>query len=245
MECHYYDEEEELRRAIGESLQEAVPISYKSKLDSLYEELQRSAKRARHTYEVSENSRYNTRDDTTNLCQVHIVSTLLVFVTASTLAALYRTSKYMGLLIERSIKTRPITSLRVESYALFSDLHKRESLGPLFTQIVKTLNTVRFKVRHSKTFPSVDKTLFAQPVMSHLILNVTHMDDMRWYMKYFNELFSGMKKVTVYHEMDHTGLHSTTLIYYRNAYAVSDRNRLYEYPVSDMDGALFNALTNV
>lgn len=233
------DADSDLNFAIRESIK---LVTQRSKLDTFYVELQGSTKRARLTRQAEENYRYNETSRET-LCNKDIYTHLLKYVGMSSLAALYSTSRRSMHLIEEAITRCPIKSLYVDSVKGFKiAAQPGKYKGTLFESIARSVTSIRFRIREAGQVKSSDFLgNVIGPSIKYLYLNVSHICDLEWFLMSYCSVIGYKGNLRVYHELDYNGPHSSYVVY---NYGDSLHGDDFRLPVKDLDGSLFNALTN-
>lgn len=197
------DEEEldpDFQRAVEESIRVDQSRNMREvALNELYLEMCQNAKQARQRFNAVENQKYNEASPT--LLSVDLIlARLLKYVTLTTLAHLYSTSKAMSLLIDRVTKRFPITSICVESLTSFLWILKPHMhSGSLFLRMTETVHTIRFKIRH-KTGSALSPTLYKKdydPNIKCIILSIISQRELDW----FNaSVHTDRLRLVLYHE---------------------------------------------
>ena len=237
--------DEDLFIAIANSLKDVddsnlnYALRESKKFDTFCAELQGSAKRSRQTNQAVENYRYNETSRET-LCNKNIYAHLLKYVSMSSLAALYRTSRRSKELIEDATTRHPIKSLYVDSVKGFKIAARPDKYqGTLFKKIARSLNTLRFRIREAGAvnFACILENVVGSSI-THIYINVAHISDVEWFtMSYcYEEGYRGYFRV--YHEMDYKVPCSSYIVYSYGDWET------YREPVRDHNGSLFNALTD-
>ena len=227
------DEDGQLQRAIEASMRQ-------SQLEQLYMEMRANATQTCQKSKARENHAYNLNHNALLSTEL-ILLRLLKHITMSTMSRLYRVSRTMGVLMDRLILQHPITSLRVESSRSFLAAQQPPSYkGPLFTQIAKTVHTLRFKIRRPDLPQIIYKANGFGYNIRRVIVNVLCDAEIYWFKRSFN--LAGIDFV-IYHEKRAYDDYKVRLKYYSNSHDC-DSTGEEVHAIVDPRGRFFDALPN-